>query len=244
MIVPCLTRNIHSIKADLVPSIVRKQFRQAPAKSTDEKTLKSDEEGSVKPDAEKHIFGFIQTSELSETLALLEIPQSQPRQYPHSLIKCYAQTVEPQSQTPGAPATATPNVSYCLRANNLLAYCEANRLLLTKHRSSGGRPVRDEKVQSHVDGLVGVNSTVGKGASIKRTVIGGNCKISDKVKMVNCILQDNVTVGEGVCLENTLVCHDAVIGLGAKIKDCIVGPRQKVAQHSKWHQLLTPTTKP
>lgn len=216
-----------------MPSIVRKQFRLAPAISNDEKTLKSDEE-NAKPDAEKHIFDFIQTSELSEMLALLEVPPSEPRQYPDSLIKCYAQTVEPQSQTPGAP-TSTANASYCLRVNNWLAYCEANRFLLTKHRSAGGRPVRDEKVQSHVDGLVGVNSTVGKGASIKRTVIGGNCKIEDKVKMVNCILQDNVTVGEGVCLENTIVCHDAVIGLGAKIKDCIVGPRQKVASHSKCH---------
>ena len=168
-------------------------------------------------DNEKHLFDFIEKAEMDSILEQLEYGDLScdpwPQVYPASSVKCYALTTD---------------TGYCIRANNWLGFCEANRVIMKQRTAEGSKPARSEMIKSYVDGLIGQGTFIGEKCNIKRTVIGANCKIGDKVKMHNCILLDNVTVEEGCVLQNSVVCYDVSIGSKAEIKDCIVGPGKKI----------------
>lgn len=202
--------SIKSIKADFVPSIIRKQFRHQ---------QKPDDNSGVKQrETEKHMFDFVQNSEMTTILTRLQSGDlhcdPKPGQYPESLIKCFAYQADS---------------GYCIRVNNWVQFCEANRVIMNKLRSTGMNHVRSEMIKSNIDGLIGTATSVGEKCAIKRTVIGSNCKIGDKVKLTNCILLDNVTIGEESIIQGSVICYDVAIGNNVQIKECIIGPRKKIA---------------
>ena len=47
------------------------------------------------------------------------------------------------------------------------------------------------------DCIVGDGGDIGKKTTIKRTIIGKNCRIEDKCKITNCVILDNAHVKEG-----------------------------------------------
>jgi len=74
--------------------------------------------------------------------------------------------------------------------------------------------------------------TVAQGATIqghiKRSVVGRDCVLADKSKVVNSLLMDCVHIGNGATITNSIICHSADIGEKAEVKDSIVGTNQQV----------------
>lgn len=212
----CHFRNISSVKSELLPSLVRKQFR------TPHYTPKEQKEN-------KSVFDFIETDPVEEALAKLEAfeldlsdPRSPPAynrrssMYPKSLITCFAHR---------------PTVSHMIRVNNWVAFCEANRLML---KANTVKVERSEVVRSHIDGMLGAGSTVGERCAIKRSIIGANCKIGDGCKLTSCIVQDGVTIDDGVVLSGCLLCQNVNIGSKTEMSNCIVGPGQKISPEANF----------
>lgn len=67
---------------------------------------------------------------------------------------------------------------------------------------------------------------------IKRSVIGRNCKIGDRVKLTNSILMDNVVLEEGAVIQGSVICSNSRIGSKSELKDCLVGYNQDVVTTS------------
>jgi len=203
---------------------VRKQFRKE-RKPTPNKTS-TNPSSIISNSAAPHrqIFDLIETDmmelglqrlqpnsdELEDDLLKLEMPNS----YPDSKIKCFAYILDE---------------GYCVRANTLSGYCEANRIMLRDRRV--GRTMsfsNNPNAKSQVDGIIGNIKSIGEKSSIKRCIIGNNCTIGDKVKLMNTTVMDNVTIEEGSNIQGSIVCSNAHIGSNAEIKDCIIAASQNV----------------
>ena len=81
----------------------------------------------------------------------------------------------------------------------------------------------------HSNVSVAKASSIGADSLIRRSVIGRNCSIGERVTITNCILLDDVAVQSGCVLDQSLLCNGAKILSGApRLERCIVG-RQVVA---------------
>ena len=215
---------ISSLKSEFLPSLVRKQFRTQ-IKSTPNKS-------SLNPSSiasgfhPRHVFDFIEISDIELGLQKLEpnsdelndesLKRQMPNSYPESKVKCFAYRLED---------------GYCVRANTLYGYCEANRILL-RQNSSDKKPTKRENSlsgKSQIDGIVSDEvKSIGDKCSIKRSIIGKDCIIGDKVKLMNTIVMDGVVIEEGSNIQGSIVCSKAHIGTNAEIKDCIIASQQNV----------------
>eukprot|EP00029_Vermamoeba_vermiformis_P001106 TRINITY_DN11275_c0_g1_i1.p1 TRINITY_DN11275_c0_g1~~TRINITY_DN11275_c0_g1_i1.p1 ORF type:complete len:445 (+),score=96.72 TRINITY_DN11275_c0_g1_i1:25-1359(+) len=81
----------------------------------------------------------------------------------------------------------------------------------------------DPKTQVGTESVVGENTVIGAKAGIKKSVIGKNCNIAANVKIINCVIMDNVTIKEGAKIQNCIICHNASVGENASIVDSQVG---------------------
>ncbi len=174
----------------------------------------------------RQIFDFIEADAIEIGLQKLQpnaddlneesLKRELPNSYPDSKIKCFAHIV---------------SEGYCIRANTLSAYCEANRIMLRQMSNSDRKPIKtgtSSNSKSQVDGIIGNVKSIGEKASIKRCVIGNNCTIGDKVKLMNTIVMDNAEIKEGAIIQGSIVCFHAEVGNNAEIKDCIIANHFKV----------------
>lgn len=205
---------------------MRKQFRRQIKPATN-RTANPSSVISTSVQGRRHVFDFVETNRIE--LALLkmvpgiddnaddELLKSQlPNTYPRSRIKCFAYLLDD---------------GYCVRANTLSGYCEANRILLRQMSASDKKgPKRENSLnsKSQIDGLVANVRSIGEKCSIKRSIIGNNCTIGDKVKLNNTIVMENVVIEEGSNIQGSIVCSQAHIGTNAEVKDCIIASQQNV----------------
>ncbi|XP_071799207.1 translation initiation factor eIF2B subunit gamma-like [Asterias amurensis] len=129
---------------------------------------------------------------------------------------------------------------FCIRANTMAAYCEANRQIPQQKQLLGDDPLFHStatiKAKSQVgqDSMVGEGSSVGEKVSIKRSIIGKHCTVGDKVKIINSVLMNHVTIGEGCTIQGSVICGDTHIGESIEMKDCLVGSSQKLSPKAKY----------
>ena len=259
-----LPRNISSIKSDLAPSLVRKQFRKpkrihqhhhhkhnvdhqesstiatatgAEDINTNIKTTTNDDDNDNVHYQHKHLLDFVKHSEMVQLLQKLESvnqdtpadQNTQPQPYPNSTIQCYALLVDSNSNDNGSQR-------YCIRANNWIRFCEANRVVLMKNKQEQSATTITNKqsgIKSYVDGIIGPGTSIGERCKIEQTIIGSNCKVGDRVRLYNCIVLDNVTIENDVTAQGSVICYDVTIGARAEIKECIIGPQQTLASLGK-----------
>uniref|UniRef100_A0A8C8SNZ7 Translation initiation factor eIF2B subunit gamma n=1 Tax=Pelusios castaneus TaxID=367368 RepID=A0A8C8SNZ7_9SAUR len=214
-------RSFTSIRSELIPYLVRKQFsspasfqgqgdREQDPKSLDiYRFLKDDsflESASAKPCWNDH------RGDLNEALH-------------GGKVRCYVHIMKE---------------GLCYRVNTLGLYIEANRQVpkllpvlcpeeLLVHVSA---QVTDKGLVGS-DSIIGSSTQIGEKTSIKHSVIGTSCSIKDKVKITNCVIMNSVTVEEGCSLQNSLLCHNAMIEKGADIKDCLIGSGQRLEPKCK-----------
>ncbi|CAF4370838.1 unnamed protein product, partial [Rotaria sp. Silwood2] len=123
------------------------------------------------------------------------------------------------------------------RVKHVLSYLEANRqassLILSYTNEDITFKDRLEQIQISPDCVVGDGHDIGKKTTVKRTIIGKNCRIEDKCKLVNCVLLDNVYVKEGVTLQNSVLCSRSIIGSKCEIQNSIICLNQQVEANRK-----------
>ncbi|MEE6495248.1 hypothetical protein FKM82_001992 [Ascaphus truei] len=213
-----------SIRRELVPYLVRKQFSAAASSLQKPEEQEHDGSKETKP---RDIFSYI-TEDLLLDSALDKSCWNDHRgdmrePYHGSKLRCYVHV-------------ATNDL--CCRVNSLGMYMEANRQVprllgticsdeLRVHPSA----LITDRLLVGADSMIGAGTQVGERTSIKHSVVGSNCCIRDKVKITNCVIMNGVTVHEGCTLHGSVICNQAVIESSADIKDCLLGANLHI--HSK-----------
>ncbi|XP_073447604.1 translation initiation factor eIF2B subunit gamma [Aquarana catesbeiana] len=206
-----------SIRRELVPYLVRKQFS----------SHKKVEQDLDKETRAKDIYSFIPHDELLET-ALSKSSWNDHRgdmrePYHGSRLRCYVHVAQNE---------------LCCRVNSLGMYIEANKqvplcgLCGEDPRLHPSATITD-KLMVGSDSMVGAQTQVGEKTSIKHSLLGSNCTIRDRVKITNCIIMSGVTVSDNCTLQGSVICNNAVIEGGADIKDCLLGSGLHIPSKAK-----------
>ncbi|XP_058536328.1 translation initiation factor eIF-2B subunit gamma isoform X2 [Ochotona princeps] len=219
-------KSITSIRSELIPYLVRKQFSSACSQQGQE-----DKEEDLKKKELKSldIYSFIKEA---STLTLAP--------YDACWNACRGDTWEDLSKTQVRCYVHIMKEGLCSRVNTLGLYMEANRQVpkllpaLCPEESlihSSAQIVNKHLVGA--DNLIGQDTQVGEKSSIKHSVIGSSCHIRDRVNITNCLLMNSVTVEEGSSIHGSVICNNAVIEKGAEIKDCLIGSGQRIEAKAK-----------
>ncbi|XP_029650205.1 translation initiation factor eIF-2B subunit gamma isoform X1 [Octopus sinensis] len=203
---------ITTLKGELVPYIVKKQFSKNKSKKDDTS------EGLSK---KRDIYSYIPKSFLAEAYQLTLSNKVSPTY--HEEIHCYVYIQEK---------------GFCVRTNTLANYAEANRQILkhfpelmppgTLSKITAGKSSKIDD-ESLLDGSV----SLGKNVSITHSVIGAYCKIYDKVKITNSVVLDHTEIGEGSIIDGCIICDSVYIGENCDLKDSIVGSQEKIEANTK-----------
>jgi len=211
-------RTSTSFKSEILPFLIRKQF----SKSKKLDATFDDEININNENQKKNIFDYVRTDDESDNV--FRMTQSfQGKQ--QGQISCYAFIY---------------NEGVSLSVNSVSSYVEANRFMAKPEC-----PLRDDssrvhsscevKERSQMDGdtLIGAHTVVDEKCSIKRSVIGRNCKISSMSKIFNCVLMDNVRVMGKCNLQGCVICSDVTVEEGCDLKDCLIGANREIPSGSK-----------
>ncbi|XP_063153906.1 translation initiation factor eIF2B subunit gamma isoform X2 [Candoia aspera] len=221
-----LQKTFTSIRSELIPYLVRKQF-SSPAQLQQDQNHK--EQDQKKKDQKSDIYSFMKGDSLFE-LGTDKICWNNCRgdvkeAFHGGKIRCYVHIMRD---------------GLCYRVNTLGLYIEANRQVPKMLSSLCPEEPLVHSTASIIDkclvgsdSIVGASSQTGEKTSVKRSVIGTSCLIKDKVKITNCIIMNSVRIEEGCSLQNCVVCHHAVIEKGSDLKDCLIGNSQHLEPNSK-----------
>ncbi|KAM9791619.1 translation initiation factor eIF-2B subunit gamma [Syngnathus typhle] len=213
-------KSISSIRGELVPYLVRKQFSKA--RSSPKLKDDSDEQSQTKSDNSTNNELLIS----SRDDGLLQLAQERScwndhhgdmsEAYHGGKLRCYVHIMEQ---------------GLCYRVNTLAAYIEANRLvpkLLFEEAAVHPSAVISERCQMGSDSMIGALCQIADKTSVKRSTIGSSTAIKEKVRVTNSIIMHGVTVEEGCNIQGSVICNNAVIGRGSDLKYCLVGSGQRI----------------
>ncbi|XP_057714237.1 translation initiation factor eIF-2B subunit gamma [Corythoichthys intestinalis] len=221
-VVDFLTENksISSVRGELVPYLVRKQFSKAMSrpKCKDD----TDEQSQKKSDNSTNNELLISSRDNSLLQLALERSCWNDHQgdmneaYHGGKLRCYVHIMEQ---------------GLCFRVNTLAAYIEANRLvpkLLCEEPAVHPSAVISERCQMGSDSMIGALCQIADKTSIKRSTIGSSTSVKEKVRVTNSIIMHGVTIEEGCNIQGSVICSNAVIGRGSDLKYCLVGSGQRI----------------
>nr|XP_008164948.1 translation initiation factor eIF-2B subunit gamma isoform X2 [Chrysemys picta bellii] len=222
-----LQKSLTSIRSELIPYLVRKQFSSPTSLRQGQDNKEQDQKKDQKS---LDIYSYMKGD------SLLEFAPDKSCWNGHSIdlnealhggkVRCYVHIMKE---------------GLCYRVNTLGLYIEANRQVpkLLSTLLCPEEPLVHVSAQVMDRGLVGSDSIIGSSTqvgektSIKHSIIGSTCTIKDRVKITNCIIMNSVTIEEGSSLQSCLVCHNAVIEKGADLRDCLIGSSQRLEPKSK-----------
>ncbi|XP_030016912.1 translation initiation factor eIF2B subunit gamma [Sphaeramia orbicularis] len=212
-------KSISSIRGELVPYLVRKQF----SKTTSSQKIKDDTEDQNQKKNDGHTNQELLISSRDEPLLQLAHERScwndhrgdMSEAYHGGKLRCYVHIMDQ---------------GLCYRVNTLAAYIEANRQASKLFEESPVHPsaVISERCQMGTDSMIGALCQVADKTSIKRSTIGNSTTIKEKVKVASSIIMHGVTIEEGCNIQGSVICSNAVIGRGADLKYCLVGNGQRI----------------
>lgn len=213
-------KSISSIKGELIPYLVNKQFQ----KHEKENTAVSGSPVQDSANSKIDIYDFakeddvmLYTRELSSwSGTLTDIDH-------HNVIRCHAYVMESGT---------------CLRTNTVPLYMEANRQIpkLLPSLTSKEIPLIHSKASINPKSQVGNDCmldesvSVGEKVSIKRSVIGKHTTIGEKVKISNSVIMDHVTIKDSCNIQGSIICTNAYIKENASLKDCQVGDSHTIPE--------------
>ncbi|XP_041475354.1 translation initiation factor eIF-2B subunit gamma-like isoform X2 [Lytechinus variegatus] len=222
-------RNLTTLKGEVLPYLVKKQFSKLShiSKAEDKESAIID----VKQDGQLDLSQYLPYDELSKKVLEMspwnEHKGEMSRVYQKGdSLRCY---------------TYIASSGTCLRANNVAAYCEANRQVTSQKHLLGDEPLVHPSVSKSKssgigkDCMVGERSSIGDQVSVKRSIIGRHCTIGDKVKINNSVIMDHVTIKEGCVIQGSILCPNAHILQNVDLKDSIVGTSQNVVEGASYN---------
>uniref|UniRef100_A0A8C7I2N1 Translation initiation factor eIF2B subunit gamma n=1 Tax=Oncorhynchus kisutch TaxID=8019 RepID=A0A8C7I2N1_ONCKI len=198
-------KSISSIRGELVPYLVRKQF----SKSTNSpKVIDETHQNLKKNDSNVNL--EIQISSRDEELLHLTQERScwndhrgdMSDAYHGGRLRCYVHIMDE---------------GICYRVNtemSILPWSFSAYYLFT------------DNILPH--SIIGASCQISDKTSIKRSTIGVSTTVREKVKVTNSIIMHGVTIEEGCNIQGSVICSNAVIGRGADIKYCLVGSAQRI----------------
>lgn len=225
-VVDFLTENksISSIRGELVPYLVRKQF----SKTTNSHKIKEDAEDQNQKMSDSSPNHELLISSRDEPLLKLAQERScwndhhgdMSEAYHGGKLRCYVHIMDQ---------------GLCYRVNTLAAYIEANRLAPKLFEESAVHPsaVISERCQMGSDSIIGAQCQIADKTSIKRSTIGNSTTIKEKVKVASSIIMHGVTIEEGCNIQGSVICSNAVIGRGADLKYCLIGNGQRIESEAE-----------
>uniref|UniRef100_A0A673YQ81 Translation initiation factor eIF2B subunit gamma n=1 Tax=Salmo trutta TaxID=8032 RepID=A0A673YQ81_SALTR len=208
-------KSISSIRGELVPYLVRKQF----SKSTNSPKVNDETHQNLKKN-DSNVNLEIQISSRDEELLHLTQERScwndhrgdMSEAYHGGRLRCYVHIMDE---------------GICYRVNTLAAYIEANRLRnVNSAVVFSAYYLFTDNVLPH--SIIGASCQISDKTSIKRSTIGVSTTVREKVKVTNSIIMHGVTIEEGCNIQGSVICSNAVIGRGADIKYCLVGSAQRI----------------
>nr|XP_045585087.1 translation initiation factor eIF-2B subunit gamma-like [Procambarus clarkii] len=217
---PC--EEMGSLKAEILPHIISRQFTRKPTKPRSERKLdihdvieKEEYDGLVKK--------YNSSVELSRHHNSC---QMDPR-------VCYVYLHQ----------------GCCVRANTLNSYWQLNRKMHSLFEQvypnsewSIKHPSADihERAQVGEDCLIGSGSVICEKTNVTSSVIGNHCRINPFVRLLNCVLGDHITIASGCVIENSLIV--ASIERKCTIKNCIVTDPNKIEELKTYTNEILETT--
>ncbi|XP_046840576.1 translation initiation factor eIF-2B subunit gamma-like [Xenia sp. Carnegie-2017] len=200
-----VSESLNSIKGELIPYVIKKQYRSN-KKLNQEQNSKMLEEEGLKND----IYDYIESNSLhalSQTLSTSDLTCD-------DSIRCHCFVMEN---------------GQCLRVNTTPLYMEANRLIpkilpmLSEIKDFVHPTVNAKRSQVSYDSMVGEGSQISEKVSIKKSIIGKHVTIGDKVKIANSVIMDHVTVKDGCNIVGSVICNNALVNENCQVKDCQIG---------------------
>ncbi|KAJ3594872.1 hypothetical protein NHX12_004177 [Muraenolepis orangiensis] len=182
-------KSISSVRGELVPYLVRKQFSKAANFQT---TKDEDDQGQKQKDGNVNQALKTHGSRLLVAAVTLAHECScwndhrgdMSDAYHGGKLRCYVHVMEQ---------------GMCYRVNTLAAYIEANRLASKLLEEPAVHPsaVVSERCLIGSDSILGAGCQVAEKTSIKRSTIGISTTVKEKVKVTNSIVMHGVTIEEG-----------------------------------------------
>ncbi|MEQ2315388.1 hypothetical protein AMECASPLE_021739, partial [Ameca splendens] len=211
--------SISSIRGELVPYLVRKQF----SNTTDSQKVKEDSEDQTPKKNDSSTNHELLISSRDEPLLQLAQERScwndhrgdMSEAYHGGKLRCYVHIMDQ---------------GLCYRVNTLAAYIEANRQAPKLFEEPPVHPSASisERCQVGSDSIIGPQCQIADKTSIKRSTIGNSSTVKEKVKVTNSIVMHGVTIEEGCNIQGSVICSNAIIGRGADLKYCLVGNGQRI----------------
>lgn len=214
------SKSISSIRSELIPYLVKKQF------SKPKQEVPNTNQSVISEDTKPDIFSFSSEDALTQRVrdmsTWIDHQGDMEDCYHDNKIRCYAYVQDG---------------GFCVRTNTISAYSESNKQIPRVLPSIAPslevvniHPTATVKSKSQVGGesLVAEGTQFGEKSSVKRSIVGKHCKIGDKCKIANTVIMDYVNILDGCTVTNSIIGSNVHIQEKCEIKDCIVGDGQSL----------------
>lgn len=207
-----VTAEISNIKADLVPQLLKRQFRgrhstdipkQNPYSSTmarycEESTLRN------------MLVGLPREIEAASDES--ECMYSSGNPIYDDFIRCYAYTCEFTKKDDDRDCLV------CHKLQNFQTYLNLNAFVISQVKGRN---------------MIANSSAVADTATIKQSSIGKDVNVGVETEINNSILMDKAEVGGGCRIQNSVLCEGVKIKANCSINNCVIGRDVVIAQGSK-----------
>ena len=134
------------------------------------------------------------------------------------------------------------DAGYCVRANSILTYCEANRSVPRELMTEDGDETKFQPIHPTVkanrrnitDSIVGEGTTIGEKVTIQKSTIGRHCIIKDNVKITNSIIMDYTVVEAGSTIAGSVISSHVEIAEKCEISGTVVAEGMKLSAERKY----------
>ncbi|XP_028417670.1 translation initiation factor eIF-2B subunit gamma-like [Dendronephthya gigantea] len=211
-------KSINSIKGELIPYLIKKQYRKN-KKCVEPQDLASSKE-VMEEDTKNDIFNYIERNELDEWTQSLSTSD----RICTEKMRCHCYIMDD---------------GHCLRINTVPTYMESNRLIPKLLPTLSAKKELVHPLANVKKSQVGSDSMVGEGCnisesqvSIKKSIIGKHVTIGDKVKITNSVIMNHVTIKDSCNITGSVICNNVLINENSTLKDCQVGESQTLPEGS------------
>ncbi|KAK9305587.1 hypothetical protein QLX08_003375 [Tetragonisca angustula] len=225
-------KNFTTLKGELLPYIVRKQFSKPPKQYVDDKNT-----SIVQTNSKDAIYRFAVEKPLDELIRKMSAYNDHDTDledtYHGDIIRCYAYIGDGK---------------FGLRANTIQMYHLANTKISEWWNNDNNEqpsvPIIAPTATVHStqiqDCRVDNNALIEEKISLKHTHIGPHVTVESKTRISQSVLMESAIIKQRCIIQNCILSSGCIIEEGTELKDCIVGYKQVVSAGSQYsREVLT-----
>jgi len=201
---------IHSLKHELIPYIVSKQFsdldseKEMPLEAKQHPQQRALQASSSYWDSSDHIRAFaciVEGKVFCKRTNTIDAYLEVNREIAKGTVKMYSTRVEEPPKPKGKKGGSKED---------------------KKKEPRGEKPKRPP-VQIGQECCVASGLELGEQITMKRCCIGAGCKMGNDVKIVNSVVMNDVIIGDNVTIQNSIVSSRVTVDSNVKIDNCKIG---------------------